>query len=289
MAKGIWAKALLLTGLMGTCFTAGVWASGGIEKVEAFLRPDFRILLDGKPVELTDKPVLLYNDTSYLPLRKISEMLNADVVWEGKTQSIYINTRFDGQPVDPAPDQGPYAEITVLQPFPYQTEYLGKTYTLVSAIDGPRMYYRVDDLAVMGVDTGGVMKSRDKYTGSLYVSQEEVNKLWKERPAFQMPLAPLVAGTRDPDLVKALTEIAEKGLPMLGQIGIEKFPKVTRVYLVDAVAGQPGWFAAYGTGERGELILYMIKMKQDEKGNWLQVSTQSTHLDYYKNFFKDME
>jgi hypothetical protein len=282
-----WRKVSLLTVMMGTCFAAGVWASDGIEKVEAFLRPDFHVLIDGKPVTL-DKPVLLYDDSSYLPLRKISELLNADVKWVEDSRSIYINTRYAGQPTLPDTNTGPYAEISVKSPFPYQATYLGGSYTLVSAMAGPSLYYREHDLALMGVDTRGLTKSKDTNTGMLYVHQEDVNLLWKEMPSFNVSLEPLVAGTTDPGLIAVLKDMAKNSLPLLGKAQISNYPVVTKINFVDAVLDKPGWFAAYGTGEKGEPLLYMIRMEKGEKdGIWRSKSVQTISLDFYKKFFED--
>lgn len=40
---------------------------------------------NGKPVE-----VFIYNGTTYLPVRAVSEALGKDVVWDGSTRSVYV-------------------------------------------------------------------------------------------------------------------------------------------------------------------------------------------------------
>ena len=70
-------------------FAAGAYAADGIEKVEAYLRPDFRIELDELPVVL-DPPPLLYEGRTYLPIRVISELLGAKIDWDQSTFTVKI-------------------------------------------------------------------------------------------------------------------------------------------------------------------------------------------------------
>jgi hypothetical protein len=280
-----WRRVLLLGSLMMSCFAAGAWASNGIEKVEAFLRPDYQVLVDGKKVEL-DKPILLYNDSSYLPLRRISELLNADVKWQGETKTIYINTRFPGQPEAPKESNGSYPEIRVQNPFPYEVDYLGGHYVLLSDMVNQTIYYRVDDLALMGVDTRGLSKYKDVFTGSLYVPQAEIKAVWKQEPNFTIPIGPVVAGTVDSSLKTTLLDLAKSGIPILGQIGSEIVPKNATVSFADAVNGHPGWFCLYGRNEKMERIYFMVEMVQDDKGHWRQKSLQTISQDFFPKFFE---
>src|SRR6185312_8191862 len=85
--------------LLSAGFSAGVLADDAIKQVQAFLRPDVKVIVDGDPLELQDNPFLIYENTGYLPLRKLGEALNADIVWEGSTQTVYVNKRiYDHQP-----------------------------------------------------------------------------------------------------------------------------------------------------------------------------------------------
>lgn len=281
-----WRRVPLLVLLMGGCFSAGVWASDGIRKVEAFLRPDFRVVVDGKQVNL-ENSVLVYNDSSYMPLRQLGELLNADVKWQDAGKTIYVNKRFEGQPETPAEED--YTEVRLQNPIAYEVGYLGGTYTLLAHMTKQMTYYRVDDLSRMGIDTRGLMKSKDYYTGALYVTQDEVGPLWKDNPRITIPSSTVIAGSYDPSLKDTLVNIGKMSIPYLGQNNIQNFPKVNRVLLGDAISGRPGWFCFYARSVKNELVLYMVKMEQNDEGEWYQRSIQTVTPDYYLKFFENAE
>lgn len=59
------------------------------------LSPNITVKLDGKAQSMTDvngNPVypLLYNGTTYLPIRAVSNMLGLNVAWDGGTQTVYL-------------------------------------------------------------------------------------------------------------------------------------------------------------------------------------------------------
>lgn len=74
---GLIAGALLATA--GTSLAAPL-----IEKVTASLRPDYKIEVDGKSVEL-ENPPLIYDGSSYLPVREVGSIIGKDVVFEDGT------------------------------------------------------------------------------------------------------------------------------------------------------------------------------------------------------------
>jgi len=74
-------SALFLLGLI-----AGAAASGAIREIKAQLRPDFTVKVDGKVREFKNvngevvEPIL-YDGTTYLPLRAIGELMGKRVYW----------------------------------------------------------------------------------------------------------------------------------------------------------------------------------------------------------------
>ncbi len=67
-------------------FTVGVMSKGLIEKIEAEIRGDFTVVIDGKKQTFRDangnvvEPIL-YNGTTYLPIRAIGEIMGKTVYW----------------------------------------------------------------------------------------------------------------------------------------------------------------------------------------------------------------
>lgn len=279
-----WKKVLLLTLLMGSCFAAGAVASNGIEKVDAFLRPDFKMVVDGKAVQL-ENPVLLYNDSSYLPVRAVSELLGANVNWQDSTNTIYINPRFAGQPEIPA-DTTTYPEIKMEQPYPLLLTYLGKDYGLLSFPVQSTTYYRVKDLARMGVDTKGLLKYKESKTGDLYVREEDAKKLYKEMPVIGGSFDPVTSGVYDTALKDSLVVLGKETIPYLGRMKLGGFPMYAYVFFIDAIDEHPGYYFMYFRDEKYTVRVFAVNMEKNTDGKWSQRSIQSIDLDYTPKFFE---
>lgn len=73
-------KKVIIGFIVGALFaTAGTaMAQTAIEKITASVRTDYSVEVDGKKVELSNSP-LVYNGSSYLPVREVSEMLGTEV------------------------------------------------------------------------------------------------------------------------------------------------------------------------------------------------------------------
>ncbi len=86
---------VLATTAMMTSFTVGVMSKGLIEKIEAELRGDFTIVIDGKTQTFRDvngKKVdpILYDGTTYLPVRAIGELMDKTVYWYQDEKKIVL-------------------------------------------------------------------------------------------------------------------------------------------------------------------------------------------------------
>ena len=78
-----------------------------VETVTAEVRDDFTIVLDGESRTFTDvngKTVhpLLYNGSTYLPLRAIGGLMGKSVAWDGKTQTVTLSSPSGGNQVTDA-------------------------------------------------------------------------------------------------------------------------------------------------------------------------------------------
>jgi len=84
---------------------AGIGAAAGEWRKISVYVPDSKIYLDGSELQLRDEhgnrvEQLLYNGTTYLPVRSLAAGLGKNVAWDSKTGNIYIGWRpFDGEGV----------------------------------------------------------------------------------------------------------------------------------------------------------------------------------------------
>jgi hypothetical protein len=208
-----WSKITILGTLMGTCFTAGVYAQDLIQRVDAYLRNDFNVVVDGKQVKL-ENPPLIYNNASYLPVKELGSYLGAIVNWKESNKTIYINSRI--HPEQPSEGNGTnYTEIVLLSPYAQYMEYLGGTYPVLLNMTSDETYYRLKDIQRMGVDTQGLHQAKEKYTGDLYVGEKELKNKWKANPpqfSYMTDEPYVITGETDPSKRKALNEYVKSYL-----------------------------------------------------------------------------
>lgn len=94
----------LVTGLMAFSFTAGVLGQSAIVKITADYRTDISVIVDGKMVDLKNSKnvtiyPIMYDGTTYLPVRTIGEAVGKKVSWDEETKTVTI-----GKPVS-TPDK----------------------------------------------------------------------------------------------------------------------------------------------------------------------------------------
>lgn len=261
-------RAAALAVLMLSCMSVGALAATKLEKVEAYLRPDFQIIADGKKVDVGE--ILVYKDMTYLPAANISRAIGAEVKWDPKTKSVYINSRYHGQPSQ-APDKDlVYDEIRLYLPLAYKASYLGDEYPVLTNMTlDSTMYYRVSDIERMGIPTVGLRKAREKLTEELYITLDELKKVWKEEPQFVPTYQIPVVGETDPDKTKAVRDFIER-LPKLREYFREKDPEylytLPNFYIMDVVDERE--YRLLGS-ENGEFVYYFVRLnKQLNSTDW---------------------
>lgn len=210
MMKRRLGKSLVFAAVMGACFTAGAYAEDAIQKVEAYLRPDFHVRLNGDPVPMTDPP-LIYNGSSYLPLKATGALLDAQVSWDERTQSILITQnrpavgtpgpgQVPGQPGGTPGAQGLKLTYAVL----YDLDYESNTYPALAVLANDTSYLRWVDVQMMPFDMSGVKLVTEKFTGDSYVSVDQVLASWQGKVMMKNRTTPIFPATITAGQQKAL-------------------------------------------------------------------------------------
>lgn len=80
---------------MALSFTVGVQAESIIQSVTAKINPEVKLSFDNKVVELKDAndkdiPILIYEGSSYLPVRNIAQLADVEVDWDNATKTIQL-------------------------------------------------------------------------------------------------------------------------------------------------------------------------------------------------------
>jgi len=269
-----WRRTALLVFALAVSFSAGALAASQIEKVDAYIRHDFKILLNGTPVDVG--PVLIHDGYSHLPLAAVAGLLDIDVSFDNKT--IYLNKRFPGQP-DPVGERNvEYDTVTLSYPIVYRAKYLGNQ-TLVFAIigkDDGKTYYRDVDLRRLGIDTRALRKAKDTITGEIFVVEQEMLSVAKSKPDFYQEHEQVVLGESDQAKLKAVQNFIDG----LG----EKFkdPDNSSGYVI-----KPRVVFAERSGENEYRVLvtanneyyrYTIKLAQNILEQWYFTEAKAEYL-----------
>lgn len=279
MQRKRWIRTFGLTAAFGFVFTSGVYAQEMIQKVDAYLRPDFNLVLNGKPVNLAHS-ALVYDGNSYLPLKEIGTLFDATVSWKGDTKTIYINRRVsDLQPE--TKDDVSYSEITMLGANGFLLDYLGAKTWVLKVFTGTETYYREDDVKRMGINTSGLAKARDKYTGWLFVSEAELKKVWKEEPklTYDMNWTQMYMTTEtDPQKLQAF-EIYTK---TWSQVAIDNQTHYIVPIVIDPKPGKTNEYRMLVT-DNGHFYFYDLVLTERTGGTYMVNAASHYNLELGKN------
>ncbi|MCU6795201.1 copper amine oxidase N-terminal domain-containing protein [Paenibacillus sp. WQ 127069] len=227
-----WKRVLITGTLLTTAFTAGVYAEDVLQRVDAYLRPDFNVVLDGKQIQL-ESPTLVYADKTYLSLKELGNLLGASVIWKDVNKTIYINSRINPEQQVVEKDQS-IEEFKFRTPYSIKVNYLGAEYPLMLAyadegtgVRNNLIYYRLSDVRKMGIDTNGLKQSKEKLTGALYISEPEMKKRLKQMPTpiYNGSERYVIAGEINTNRIKALqTYVKENGSTRTDDITFTNIP-----------------------------------------------------------------
>lgn len=260
----------LLTLLIIVSASFGALAANSIQKVTAYIRADFQVFLDGEKADVG--PVLIYNDRSYLPLKQVGELIDAEVIWRNENKGIYINKRYPGQPELPADDDVIHDQITLSTVSTNVFTYLGGDYSVVTYRDLGKLYYREKDLNLMGIDTSGMVKAFDTFTEQLYIEESELEGAWKEQPRINYFSDRVIFRENDKEKADVIWHFIEN-IPLMNALarGEElrppEFYYPAHVYTIDVL---PNDEYNILTMEEGEICWYLVKLSKSSIGTWYQ-------------------
>lgn len=112
---------------MFACLATGVYAGSHLKEIKAYLNGDLKIRYNGTPVQLQDAQgqailPITYNNSTYLPLRAVSDLLKTAVAYDSKSNTVYLGEKIDGVSI-----AGGFRDQHRIQD-PQYTEYAGKDY-----------------------------------------------------------------------------------------------------------------------------------------------------------------
>ncbi|RKN86699.1 stalk domain-containing protein [Paenibacillus ginsengarvi] len=282
MNKGRLKKTLLLTATMGVVFTSGVYAKDTLQKVEAYLRPDFKVEVNGKIVKETP---LIYDGSSYLPFKTIGELLGAVVSWDESKMTIKL-----AMPVQPQPGKGTSAgedgekeadgetgsgsetvkkpivppdvkveeSFTLDTPIAYNFVYKGVNYPTLVNLYKDDTYLRWKDISNIPIDVGNPKLTKEKLTGEMYVHLDLVKPYWGDE----------VKGDKRKYAIVEQGEVSEAKLQALN----DYFGVYESGYTIKPLENE-NEYSVLARGSDKWFVQYNIRFWQSYDGKWNVSST----------------
>lgn len=120
------AAAFITLAMLG-CLGTGVYAGSNLQEIKAYLNPGIKFKVDGQPVQLKNGSgaviaPISYNNTTYLPVRSVSDLLGVTVKFDGKTNTIQLGEQTEGVSIAAGFDSSYHTKD------PNMTVYNGKDY-----------------------------------------------------------------------------------------------------------------------------------------------------------------
>ncbi|MFC5700725.1 stalk domain-containing protein [Cohnella faecalis] len=168
--KKKWAAAAISAALF-LCTGAGAYAGANLQEIKAYLNSGIKIKVDGKPVKLQDaqgNPVIpiTYNNTTYLPVRAVSDALKIAVDWDGSTSTVLLGEKVDGVSIDTGEQLSIHTTLD-----PTFTTYNGKNYKAAITYQGndsivlyPKKKYQKLYLQIAAIDKDVDIEFKDSDT-----------------------------------------------------------------------------------------------------------------------------
>ena len=181
-------KIVLITAALVVSFAAGASAADVLQKVDAYLRPDFTVQIDGKKANLVP---LIYEGSSYLPFKALGEALGVKVEWDERTKTIIVNRPSANVPSSGTgtgnqsgsvtePTVEPEKEILLGNLMPIKAIYKDKEYPVLANQYKGVIYLRWKDVAKVPIQLGSLPLSTEKLTKETYVHIDLIRPKWEQ-------------------------------------------------------------------------------------------------------------
>ena len=271
-------RTLFIVILILVSMSVGAVANSQIEKIQAFIRSDYQVKING--IASNIGPVLVYESKSYLPVDYVAKAVGSNVYWDANTKTIHINNRVQGQE-EQKPDTSLISEkISINNPSVLNAKYNGNeklvlsntTYTGSQTI----VYYREKDMQRLGIDTSALSKAIEQGSEDVYIRESELAKSWKEKPVFSYAFTTLpILGEADKSKIDYITDFVE-GIPTMEEVQHKQlnpdpdpysynFYIPSKVYAVDFISDNEVNILFRSGSKFGQ---YSLKIKKNMLDNW---------------------
>lgn len=111
--------AVFMIMVVSVSVSIGAWAATSQQKITAYLNHGIKFVLNGESWTPSATPIT-YNGTTYLPVRAVAEATGTKITWDGKTQTITLNS--DSGTVNSSPGTNSPTGRSRSNPAPVGTE-----------------------------------------------------------------------------------------------------------------------------------------------------------------------
>lgn len=173
------------------------WAAEGDQEIKADYKPSFSIIIDGKLcgfVDAAGKQVypLVYQGSTYLPLRSIGNLMEKEVGWDAATETVTLSGQAEWQRIEPVGQRPADSQVqAVLKP------------GVTVLVDGERQQF---------VDANGKTLYPIIYNGSTYLPLRAIGNLMGKQVGWSSALSTVFLGEQADETTLAQSEYVMQAL-----------------------------------------------------------------------------
>lgn len=113
---------LIVAAICLVAFSASAAFASNVARTITVYYQDIKMYVDGQRVNTSSEP-FIYNGSTYLPVRAISEALGEEVYWDGDSKSVYIGGSTNVKGDDIMTFCPPYQSLCIYDYYPNETDY----------------------------------------------------------------------------------------------------------------------------------------------------------------------